>query len=286
MKRKRIILPTDFSKNAWNAIVYALTVFKDDPCDFFILNSFQVGASGLSTKMARYNDTRLYNLMKEQSERDLKRELEKISALDKNPNHNFIARSEQATLVNAIGKTVYKEEIDYVIMGTKGVSGLKEVFMGSNTFQIIKEIDFCPIIAVPEDYQTDGELDSLMLATGYEHLFENYELQPLLHLPVNFKAKLRIVYVGNPADLNEAQKKSKEALEKRLDSIEHEFVEVEKDGSVTNTIQKMVQQDDTIDMLVMIHQDHSFFEKLTREPVIKKVAFATRVPFMVVHLFE
>jgi nucleotide-binding universal stress UspA family protein len=158
--------------------------------------------------------------------------------------------------------------------------------MGSNTFQIIKEIDFCPIIAVPEDYQTDGELDSLMLATGYEHLFENYELQPLLHLPVNFKAKLRIVYVGNPADLNEEQKKSKEALEKRLDSIEHEFVEVEKDGSVTNTIQKMVQQDDTIDMLVMIHQDHSFFEKLTREPVIKKVAFATRVPFMVVHLFE
>ncbi|MHA7865356.1 universal stress protein [Flagellimonas marinaquae] len=286
MKKKRIILPTDFSKNSWNAIVYALTVFKDDPCDFFILNSFQVGASGLSTKMARYNDTRLYNLMKEQSERDLKREMEKINALDKNPNHNFIPRSEQATLVNAIGKTVYKEEVDYVIMGTKGVSGLKEVFMGSNTYEVIQEIDFCPIIAVPEDYQTDGELDSLMLATGYEHLFENYELQPLLNLPVNFKAKLRIVYVGNPEDMTDAQKASKEALQKKVATIDHEFVEVEKETSVTNTIQKLVQQDGTIDMLVMIHQDHSFFKKLTREPVIKKVAFNTRVPFMVVHLFE
>lgn len=71
MRKKRIVLPTDFSKNAWNAIAYALTIFKEVPCDFFVLNSYQVGASGLSTKMAGANDTRLYNLIKEQSKRDL-----------------------------------------------------------------------------------------------------------------------------------------------------------------------------------------------------------------------
>ncbi|MBO0343292.1 MAG: universal stress protein [Bacteroidota bacterium] len=286
MKKKRIILPTDFSKNSWNAIAYALKVFKDVPCDFFVLNSYQVGASGLSTKMAGANDTRLYNLIKEQSERDLKRELAKIKKLDKNPEHTFITRSLADTLVNAIGKTVYNEEIDYIIMGTKGASGLKEVFMGSNTYKIIKEIDFCPVLAVPDDYETDGKIDSILLATGYEHLFESYELKPVLNFAEHFNAKLWITHVGSLDALTSEQKASKISLEKRLKTINFEFVEVEKDTSVNQTIQNVVDKDNTIDMVVMINQDHSFFERLTREPVIKKVSFNSKVPFLVVHLFE
>jgi len=286
LKKKRIILPTDFSKNAWNAIAYALTIFKNIPCDFFVLNSYQVGASGLSNKMAGANDTRLYNLMKEQSERDLNRELEKIKSFDKNPEHTFVTKSIMDTLVNAIGKTVYKEEIHYIIMGTKGASGLKEVFMGSNTYKIIKEMDFCPVIAVPDDYKSDGKTDAILLATGYEHLFENYELKPLLRLVKDFDAKLWIAHVGSLEALTTEQKKSKKALEKRLKSINYEFVEVEKEVSVNNTIQELVNEDRDIDMVAMINQDHSFFERLTREPVIKKVTFNSTVPFLVIHLFE
>ncbi|MDF0706682.1 MAG: universal stress protein [Bacteroidota bacterium] len=286
MKKKRIILPTDFSKNSWNAISYALKLFKDVPCDFFLLNSYQVGASGLSHKMAGANDTRLYNLIKEQSNRDLKRELAKIKELDKNPDHTFNLRSVAGSLVNAIGKTVYNEEIDYIIMGTKGASGLKEVFIGSNTFTIINQIDFCPIIAVPDDYKTDGKIDSMLLATGYEHLFENYELKPILNLAEHFNAKLWIAHVGSLEELSTAQKASKISLEKRLRSINFEFLEVARDASVNQTIQKVIDQDRAIDMVVMINQDHTFFERLTREPVIKKVTFNTKVPFLVVHLFE
>jgi len=286
MKKKRIVLPTDFSKNAWNAIAYALTIFKEVPCDFFVLNSYQVGASGLSTKMAGANDTRLYNLIKEQSEHDLQRELEKIKSFDINPEHTFKTRSVMDTLVNAIGKTVYKEEIDYIIMGTKGASGLKEVFMGSNTYKVIKEIDFCPVIAVPDDYKPDGKMDAMLLATGYEHLFESYELRPVLNFAEHFNAKLWITHVGSLEELTSAQKASKTSLEKRLKSINYEFVEVEKEVSVNHTIQQLIDEDRDIDMVIMINQDHSFFERLAREPVIKKVTFNSKVPFLVIHLFE
>nr|WP_321411084.1 universal stress protein [uncultured Allomuricauda sp.] len=286
MRKKRIVLPTDFSKNAWNAIAYALTLFKDVPCDFFVLNSYQVGASGLSTKMAGANDTRLYNLMKGQSERDLQRELEKIKSFDDNPEHTFVAKSIMDTLVNAIGQTVYKEEIDYIIMGTKGASGLKEVFMGSNTYKVIKEMDFCPVIAVPDDYIPDGKTDSILLATGYEHLFENYELKPLLGLVEDFDAKLSIIHVGSLEHLSSEQKASKKTLEKRLKSIDYEFVEVEKEVSINHTIQQLIDEDRDIDIVAMINQDHDFFERLTREPVIKKLTFNSKVPFLVIHLFE
>ncbi len=39
---KRILLPTDFSKNALNAIRYALDLYQDQTCDFYFLNVYQV----------------------------------------------------------------------------------------------------------------------------------------------------------------------------------------------------------------------------------------------------
>jgi len=236
--------------------------------------------------MAGANDTRLYNLMKEQSEHDLQRELEKIKSFGSNPEHTFVTKSIMDTLVNALGKTVYKEEIDYIIMGTKGASGLKEVFMGSNTYKVIKEMDFCPVIAVPDEYRPDGNLDAILLATGYEHLFENYELKPLLGLVNYFDAKLWIAHIGSLEHLTSEQKAPKKTLEERLKSIDYEFVEVEKEVSINHSIQQLVDEDRNIDMVAMINQSHDFFEKLTREPVIKKLTFNINVPFLVIHLFE
>src|SRR5690606_2937541 len=37
---KKIILPTDFSENAYNAIAYALELFKNEECTFFLLNTY------------------------------------------------------------------------------------------------------------------------------------------------------------------------------------------------------------------------------------------------------
>ncbi|WP_341220224.1 universal stress protein [Polaribacter atrinae] len=37
---KNILLPTDFSDNSWNAIQYAVQLFKDEKCNFFIMNTY------------------------------------------------------------------------------------------------------------------------------------------------------------------------------------------------------------------------------------------------------
>lgn len=284
--RKRIVLPTDFSENAWNAMVYAMTIFKDVPCDFVVLNAYQVGASGISTKRGMANETRFFNLLKEQSLRELKGVLEKINETFSNPKHNFETISIPENLVNAIGRTVYNKGVDYIIMGTKGASGLKEVFMGSNTYEIIKEIDFCPIIAVPEDFKSDGAIETILLATGYEHLFESYELKPLLQIAKLFGSKIKITHVGSLDELTPEQKTSRNVIKKQLKGVEYDFIGVEKDASINNTIQKMVERDSAVQMVAMINQDRGFFERLTREPVIKKVSFNSKVPFLVIHLFE
>ena len=283
---KRIVLPTDFSNNAWNAVSYALSIFRNVESEFFILNAYQVGSSGLATKMGRANDTRLFRLMKEQSERDLGRTLEKVKEIDKNPKHSFKTLSIVDNLINAIGKTVYNKEIDYVVMGTKGASGLKEVFMGSNTYKVINEIDFCPIIAVPDEYQVRESINAIVLATGYEHAVETYEIRPLLQLAALFDSGIWVTYVGNPDELTPEQKESKKVMKNQLKGTNHKFIEVPLETSIHGAIQKIVQENEAVDMVAMINYGHGFFEKLTHEAVIKKISFNTQVPFLVLHMFE
>ena len=64
---KNILIPTDFSKNSWNAIEYALKFFENSCCNFYLLHVntintlvngvYSVSAIGNSTKQVfKYND--------------------------------------------------------------------------------------------------------------------------------------------------------------------------------------------------------------------------------------
>ena len=37
---KNILIPTDFSENAWNAIEYALALFEKEECNINLLNTY------------------------------------------------------------------------------------------------------------------------------------------------------------------------------------------------------------------------------------------------------
>ena len=78
MISKHILLPTDFSSNARNAIDYAIQMFRKEECIFYILNAFEVGASGLSSTMAKNKNTRLHQAVKEESERHVKSLIEEL----------------------------------------------------------------------------------------------------------------------------------------------------------------------------------------------------------------
>lgn len=283
---KKILLPTDFSDNAWNAINYAISIFRNEPCTFYILNSYQVGSSGLMTKRDKAHDTRFFQLIKDESEKRLKKVLERIKSNYDFKNHVYKTLSISSNLTNAIGRTAYDESIDLIIMGTKGATGLKEVFLGSNTHKIIKRITFCPIIAVPDDFEHTNTIDTILVATGYEHLFESYEFIPLIKIANLFNSNILVLYAGDAESLNSNQKTAKKLIKKHLKSVEHSFAKVKGHKSINEAIQETVTQNENVHMVAMINYWHSFFEKITHEPVIKKVAFNTRVPFLVLHLFE
>jgi nucleotide-binding universal stress UspA family protein len=285
MKAKHILLPTDFSANARNAIDYAMYLFEKVECVFHILHAFEVGPSNLSSTMEKAKDTRLFRAIQDESQRDVKALISEVESLNKNSLHTFQGLSIADSLINAIGRTSIDKGIEYIFMGTKGSSALKEVFMGSNTVRVIQKIDFCPIVAVPENYDFDLP-DEIAFATNFEHIYSEVELIPLIGLIKLWDSKITIVHVDMGNELQPHQKTAKDSLTNRFFGLKYSFEEVKGHSNISGAINGYTHENENIGMIAMVNYWHSFFEKLTRENVIKRVAFNTKVPFLIFPLIE
>ncbi len=270
-----VLVPTDFSENAYNALRYATELFKKEVCTFYILNVFHTGVSDPESK--------LFKIAKDASEKELTTVVNKISAEEENPEHVFKTISRPNSLPKAIGKTVLDRSIRFIIMGTQGASGLRGIFMGSNTVDIISKIDFCPIIAVPAKYRFTNPIE-LLFATGYEHVYDKYELRPMLELAKLWDTKIRVLHIKTAEQESPQKITAKKTLSERLGDIPFEIVEMNKKDKIAAQIRAQVEAHQSIGMVSIIDYWHSFLEKLTHEAVVKNVAFQTTVPLLVLPL--
>lgn len=281
MRTKHILLPTDFSSNARNAIDYAILLLQKEECVFYILNAFEVGASGLSSTMGKAKNTRLYISIKEESERNTNRLLKELKEKNKNSLHQFEGLSISDSLLNAIGSTTIEYGISYVIMGTKGASGIKEVFMGSNTVSVITNINFCRIIAVPEDYSFNIPHE-IAFATNFEYAYSKAEFDPLLDLVKLWDSEIVMLHVETGNKLTAEQENLKQLLIEYLDDSKLRLVEVKGKSSISEAITSFISNNKDLGMITMVNYQHNIFYKLMSESVIKRVAFHSAVPFLVI----
>ncbi|NJB72171.1 nucleotide-binding universal stress UspA family protein [Saonia flava] len=282
---KHILLPTDFSENATNAINYAIGLFKNEECTFYILHAYHKGTSSIGGGISEERNTRLYKDIENKILRNLSHVVDEAKRKSNVKKHQLKTLAIADSLLNAIGKTVIDKGIDFIIMGTKGATGLQEVFLGSNTAKVIKEIDFCTLIAVPENY-VFNKLNKIVFSTGYEHLYEEYELQPFKRIAKLWGSKIIVTHVKNSLQLTPQQTKAKKVLEKKLKELPYEMVDIDTKLKIVPAITKMVDENEEIGMIAILDYWHSTIEKLIHENVVNKMAFNSKVPLLVSHLVE
>ncbi len=278
---KNILLPTDFSENAWNAIKYAIALFEHENCVFHLLNTYTPAIPNSRIMAAAIGGSLLEDRIKSSSENGLQELLERIAKNHLFTNHTFKTISSFNLLVDEIKEVVEREQIDFIIMGTKGASGLEAVFMGSNTVSIIKSIKNCPVIAIPYNFEFKKP-NEIAFATDFTRFYTESELRPLLDLAIAFEAVIRIVHVQfEIKSLTELQHFNLNMLRKYLKPVEHYVHTVSELKSVSKSLEIFANELD-IHLVAMLNFQHSLMEKMTREPVIKIIAFHTQVPLLVI----
>jgi nucleotide-binding universal stress UspA family protein len=274
---KKILLPTDFSENAFNASSYALQLFAQDECTFYLLHTYTPVASNAGMLVNAYSALQLEEVTRDAAIHSMDVLEKKLRKEYPNPKHTFVKITTFNLLVSEIVACVKEYKIDLIVMGTQGATGAKEIFIGTHTMFTIKKVK-CPVIAVPSGYKFELPKE-ILFATDYRFYPRNKYLRFLKKFCISHDSKLNLLnaFFGNPLDAD--QLKMKAYLDDYFQKISHLFHIVE-GSDIANAI-KVFQEKQKINLLVMIHNKHGFFENLLFKPVINEMVYHTNVPFLV-----
>lgn len=275
---KKILLPTDFSEHSWNAIAYALQLFKKQECHFTLLNTYTPIIFQYEYMQSSSAQLDIVDAMKETSKKGLQRIAKKIKQEFNNPKHTFTQKSAFNMLVLEIEELYKQQTVDLIVMGTKGASGIKRVLLGSNAIHVIKNAK-CPIMVVPSDFHFESPLE-MLFPTDLEIDFQKKQLQPVIEIASAYHARIHVLHVSNGQKLTAKQETNRKTLEKQLKKVAHLF-HIERHKNIPKAIAEF-QTKSRINLLVMVNNKHSFFENLFFQPVIKQIGFHLNIPLWVI----
>lgn len=280
MKRK-ILLPTDFSKNAWNAIVFALGLYKKDNCDFYILNVFSIAGNIMDNLINQESGNAAYHEAKLESENGLAKILDMISFRDEdNPKHHFLSISTFNNPIEAIKNIVEEKDIEIIIMGTRGETNSKKAAYGSLAINVMEKVRNCPVLVIPKKAEQMLPKE-IVFPTSYKTHFKRRELNCLIEIANKCNASIRILHVSKEDELNEKQISNKELLEEYFEGIEYSF-HLLSYIDVPTAINCFVESRES-NMVAFINKKHAFFGSILTQPLVKDIGFHSRVPVLVMH---
>ncbi len=218
---KKILLLTDFSENSWRAIKYAVRLYIDQSCDFYILNTYAKDSFGLDAYVLLDPDDAFGRLSESHSRDELGNIVDCLSKEHKNPIHRFHVISRSELFLDAVKSVIDSLNIDLIVMGAKGMSN-EFVKYGKNTLKVIENIRNRPVLVVPENVLVDLPKE-IILATNFNSEIEVSQLKHLVEIAKINNAHIQILSAANVSEMTPAQKKNKMLLELQLNGIEYDF---------------------------------------------------------------
>lgn len=274
-----VLIPTDFSENSWNAIKYGVQFFQEELVNFYLLHVSlfdspdspkDVVANGLALDLC--NGTTIEDQLEEM--------IYRVESLFFRSNHKFFALQEQSLFIDGIKRAVQKNKIDFILMGTKGASGLKEVTIGSRTGEVITRVK-CPTLVIPEQ-AVYKQPKKIVFPTDFNSYYKNKVLLTLAEIISINEARLHILHVTKKnLELSPLQVENKEFLEDFLMDKPHQF-HFQSNLDIQNALDAFIEEME-IDMIAMVAKNISFFQRLLFKPSVAKISYHTKIPFLVLH---
>ncbi|MFH4965210.1 universal stress protein [Gaetbulibacter sp. M235] len=273
---RNILIPTDFSDNATNAINFGLNLFKYDICVFYFLHTYQDELYSEENQINRENFKEVEKRISDKSLMQLQDLIANLKKTYPNPKFSYRIISANSLLVDEIDKIVEEEDIDIIVMGTQGKTNNKMITFGSNTLQVLKYVS-CPVLAIPEHY-TYNKPKHILFPTNYLIPYKRRELKLLCEMACPYRAKIDMLYVSNSNKLSLRQEDNKLFIKDTLCKNETNFLIINS-NNITETINTFVNQN-KIDMLVMVNTRHSHLENILFQSKLDEISLNSKIPLL------
>ncbi|MBL4710619.1 MAG: universal stress protein [Flavobacteriales bacterium] len=270
---QNILFPTDFSDNSDQAYPYALDIAYLLGATLTIFNSYKLPYSKSNLLVS------MIDRMKEDSEKELNDLRDSALSQDKYKNLSISITSRSGNFVSQIPKVAGEFNSDLIVMGTKGASSLKEMFIGSNTLEVI-QITKIPVLTVPEKAQ-NRKVNKIAMAVDLKKITDPKQLSPLLEMAKICRASIEFVHVMHPDDNDSTQDRFNQImfLEKFASEIPSN-INIITESDVIDGLSRYVETEKP-DMLAMLSRKHTLFERLFTQSITNKLSFRSEIPLLI-----
>lgn len=266
---KTILVPTDFSSNANNALKYANAFAQ-------VTNSKIVLLHAYIPILGNYN--RIPGIVAEENARVKKESQKKLENLCNK--YVTVSCDNLITIGDPIDKILYvsrKAKFDLIIMGTHGVSGLRQILFGSNTSGVISK-STVPVLAIPQRYRF-RKIDTIVYASDLKNTFN--ELKHII--PIAKKTDATIEILNLNYDYNNTDDE-KQTIVKKIKSLSYKKIKfIEEKPALDQTIAEQLKKylvKHKPQILVMFPEEKSWFYKIFVSSKTEEMANQLKLPLL------
>ncbi len=261
----KILVPVDFSDTSLNALFYAIKLFGQSPLEITVLHVYGARSTALLMKS-------IDNVLEKDAQKSMDELIDKVRK--EAPEIVLKTRIVNNYAVSTIISLGDSGKYDFIVMGTKGASGLKEVFIGSVAGGVISKTS-APVVVVPSNYSY-RPLDEIVFAISNKPFSNATVVEPLRKIATMHQSKVKVLHI--------AEKQTPE-IQDTLSYIEDLNLSVTYAFGTGNTNRDLndylIKND--IGLLCLIRSKKDFFNRILNDSVTLKQTFSSPVPLLILH---
>jgi nucleotide-binding universal stress UspA family protein len=210
---KSILVPVDFSIQAQYAAKVAAAIAKKTNAKIFLLHMLELPSGVIDpTSFGTSNNAPTALLF-------LKRAREKFEEFKKLPFLEGLEVEDSVHFYKAYDGILdesRKQQVDLIVMGSQGASGLEEILVGSNTEKVVRNSEI-PVLVIKKDID-DFNIKNIVFASNFK-IDNRKAFQKILDFTLLFNAKLHLLKI-NTIHKFETTKESSEAIKNFIEGFE------------------------------------------------------------------
>lgn len=273
---KTIIVPTDFSPIATNAMNFAANMAMGINASILLLHVYQVPVSVSEVPVVLVSADELKKSSEEKLE-EVKQSLSHITS----GKIKIYTESKLGDVVDELEELCKQIQPFAVVMGTKGATGLERILFGSTALTAIRHLKW-PVIVVPPGKEFGKGIKKIGFACDFKQVVETTPVQFIKQMVKEFNAELHVLNV----DFENKQFKP-ETPEQSL--LLHTMLEdVNPNYHFINQIDiedglNEFAETNNLDLLIAIPKKHKLLEGLFNKSSTKQLVVQSHIPVMCVH---
>lgn len=265
----KILVPTDFSANAENAVNFAIAIANNKGGYIQLYHTYHVpSTTGSFLSVERF----ITKDAKEAMSKLVKKVESKIE-----PGVIVDYSIVNDTVVTAICNKAKKDNYDLIVMGTQGESGLKGKIFGSNTAAILNKTQV-PLLAIPANADSQ-KMENIVLAVD-DNVISSKEVVGILNYIKNSgDSKLSVFHLEKEA---EKEKGIHSSVKQFVDYDTLETTKFENGQNVNEAIDEYTERSKT-NLLCMIKRERSLWSVLLNPSATRSEVGHSSIPLLVLH---